>query len=144
MASHRQYKTPEYRCYISAKSRCNNPNLPEYQYYGGRGIEFRFSSFPEFLESIGPRPSRRHSIDRINNDGHYEPGNVRWATQIEQLRNRRDARWVTLNGITKTFLEWCAELGVSSTTAQTRITKRGWCANCAFTIKPHGGKCPHI
>lgn len=80
-------KTPEYRAYISAKSRCTNPNYSWYWRYGGRGIEFRFKSFEEFLVELGPRPSSQHSVDRINNDGHYEPGNARWATKSEQSFN---------------------------------------------------------
>jgi hypothetical protein len=82
--------TPEYRAYNSAKNRCTNPNNTAYYNYGGRGIEFRFKSFEEFIAEVGNRPSSKHSLDRFpNNDGHYEPGNVRWATKQEQARNRR-------------------------------------------------------
>lgn len=82
-------KTPEYRAYNDAKTRCTNPNVGSWEYYGGRGIQFRFTSFMEFLDEIGPRPSPNHSLDRINSDGHYERGNVRWATKSEQMKNRR-------------------------------------------------------
>lgn len=75
--------------YMGAKARCTNKNNHNYKYYGGRGIEFRFKSFLEFIEAVGKRPSPRHSVDRIDNDGHYEPGNVKWATQLEQVRNSR-------------------------------------------------------
>lgn len=83
--------SPEYRSYNSAKGRCTNPKNKNWRYYGGRGIEFRFTSFEQFLEHIGPRPSphSKYSLDRINNDGHYEMGNVRWATRSEQVRNAR-------------------------------------------------------
>lgn len=86
--------TPEYRAYISAKHRCTNPEARVYPAYGGRGIEFRFTSLKEFVKHIGPRPSSRHSLDRIDNDGHYESGNVRWATRTQQQQNRRPfSRW---------------------------------------------------
>lgn len=74
------------------KGRCYNPNNGSYRHYGGRGItvfdEWR-SDFKAFLACMGPKPSRRHSIDRIDVDGNHEPGNVRWATPRQQAMNRR-------------------------------------------------------
>lgn len=81
--------SPEYQSYKAAKSRCLNPRHEKYSYYGGRGIKFRFNSFEQFLAEVGKRPTKRHTLDRINNDGHYEPGNVQWATRAEQALNRR-------------------------------------------------------
>jgi len=81
--------TPEYTAYTQARQRCTNPRHLSWPRYGARGIEFRFSSFEEFLADVGPRPTSEHSLDRIDNDGHYEPGNVRWATREEQARNTR-------------------------------------------------------
>jgi len=81
-------QTPEYRAYIDAKSRCNNPNSGRYYTHGGRGIKFLFNSFDEFFAAVGPRPEGL-TLDRIDNDGHYEVGNLRWATPSQQLRNRR-------------------------------------------------------
>ena len=76
--------------YHGAKQRCTNPNHDSWKYYGGRGIEFRFTSFKQFLWDIGgPTPSPDHTLDRIDNDGHYEPGNVRWATRSVQAGNKR-------------------------------------------------------
>jgi hypothetical protein len=82
--------TPEYSSYMKAKARCNNPNNNRYSRYGGRGIKFLFTSFEEFLAEVGERPEPKadYSIDRIDNDGNYEKGNVRWATNQEQHSNR--------------------------------------------------------
>lgn len=74
------------------KARCSNPNATRYNSYGGRGIRVCtewVNDFAAFLAHIGPRPSARHSLDRINVNGHYEPGNVRWATVLEQARDKR-------------------------------------------------------
>lgn len=88
--THGMYKTPEYKAWENAKHRCTNIKDKKWKHYGGRGIEFCFTSFEQFFTELGPRPSAKHSLDRWpNNDGHYEPGNVRWATVSEQQRNRR-------------------------------------------------------
>lgn len=86
--------TPEYRAWVEAKKRCVNPATAPYKYYGGRGIEFRFDDFLSFYREVGdkPRPKHLYSLDRINVNGHYEPGNVRWATWKEQRANRRDSK----------------------------------------------------
>lgn len=83
--------TPEYRSYAAAKSRCNNPSNNKYELYGGRGIEFRFDSFEQWFAELGPKPEPKYlySVDRLNSNGHYEPGNVQWATATEQAANRR-------------------------------------------------------
>lgn len=86
-----QRETPEYRAWTNMKSRCQNPNHVQFPDYGGRGIRVceRWQTFENFLADVGRRPSKFHSIDRINNDGGYEPGNVRWATWEEQNSNQR-------------------------------------------------------
>jgi len=81
--------TPEYAAYYSAQQRCTNPKNQGYGYYGKRGIKFLYTSFQQFLADVGPRPSPKHSLDRYpDNDGNYEPGNCRWATQSEQNKNK--------------------------------------------------------
>ncbi len=78
----------EYHSYHNAKQRCTNPNHPRYKDWGGRGIEFKFKSFTEFLQCLGPRPVK-HSLDRIDNNGHYEVSNVQWTTYENQNLNQR-------------------------------------------------------
>jgi len=80
--------TPEYTAYCNAQARCNNPKCDKYKYYGGRGIKFLFTSFEQFFSEIGLRP-KGTTLDRINNNGNYEPGNVRWATKAQQNANKR-------------------------------------------------------
>jgi hypothetical protein len=82
--------SPEREIYDSARQRCTNPNSQNWKNYGGRGIRFLFTSFEQFFAELGPRPAGM-SLDRKNNDGNYEPGNVRWATASEQRRNQRRA-----------------------------------------------------
>lgn len=86
---HGRAHSAEYNVYATMKQRCGNPNSEKWPAYGGAGIECRFRNFEHFFACVGPRPSSRHSLDRIDTFGHYEPGNVRWATPSQQQRNRR-------------------------------------------------------
>lgn len=130
-------KSAEYQAYINAKSRCNNPKAVNYSYYGGRGIEFRFASFNEFFAELGQRPSPTHSVERINNDGHYESGNVRWATKKEQVENRR-CTTLTVRGMTLPRAEWARRLGVGHVTLIQR-QRQGWCDACIVTLPFRAG-----
>ena len=81
-------KSPTYNSYLCAKKRCEYQGHHRFVDYGGRGVEFRFDSFQHFLDTLGERPEGK-TLDRINPYGHYEPGNVRWATPKEQQANTR-------------------------------------------------------
>ena len=85
--------SPEYRTWKAMRQRCMNPRAKNYRHYGGRGITVceRWNTFTNFLADMGPKPKGR-SIDRINNDGNYEPSNCRWATPKEQAKNTRKRR----------------------------------------------------
>lgn len=83
--------TPECDAYHNARHRCTDPKFDGYENYGGRGIKFLFTSFEQFFAELGSRPEGK-TLDRINNDGNYEPGNVRWATNSAQKKNRRPSK----------------------------------------------------
>jgi hypothetical protein len=125
-AKHGLATSKEHRAWVAAKQRCLNPNNPNYKNYGARGIAMHLDwvdSFAAFYAHIGPAPGegRCVSIDRIDNDGNYEPGNVRWATTVRaQLANRRGARVVELDGVTIGLLAAADAYGLPHTTVEAR------------------------
>ncbi len=123
----REHVLPEYRVWHTMWARCENPNIPGFKYWGGRGIRVcpEWAAFERFLADVGPRPSPQHSIDRINNDGHYEPGNVRWATRSQQQTNRRDTLIVTHEGESLPVAEWNRRAGLPQSTLRHRL-RLGW------------------
>jgi hypothetical protein len=118
--------------------RCTNSNRRGFPDYGGRGIgvcQRWLNSFEAFLEDMGHPPSRKHSIERIENDGNYEPVNCRWATSREQSLNKSTNRWITFGGRTQCLEDWAKETGIDKTTIFNRL-KAGWEASKALAIIP--------
>ncbi len=130
--THGMRHTPEYVAFAHAKDRCNNPNDKRYKDYGGRGIEFRFNSFEEFFAEVGLRPEEKTKIDRIDVNGHYEKGNLRWVDDIESAGNTRANRQITHNGQTKILIEWSRETGISPSLILYRLSA-GWSVEDALT-----------
>lgn len=133
-ASQGERPTPEYITWSSMNGRCTNPNNHKYPRYGGRGIKVceRWRVFENFLADMGAKPSRAHSIERIDNDGHYEPDNCRWATLTEQARNKSNTRWLTHAGETRSLSEWGEKSGIDRRTIRSRLTY-GWSVDDALT-----------
>jgi hypothetical protein len=126
--THGMTKSPEFGIWTAMKVRCMNRNAINYHDYGGRGISIceRWMKFENFYADVGKRPSASHSLDRFpNNDGNYEPGNVRWATDTEQHNNKRNNKLLTLNGETFSLAEWAQRKGIEYHCLSSRI-KRGW------------------
>lgn len=121
--------------------RCTNPGCDSYADYGGRGIticdEWRhdFQAFYDHVSGLPHCGEKGYSLDRIDNDGNYEPGNVRFATQSEQNRNQRTNRLITYKGETKCLTEWALELQVGRGMLDCRL-RAGWSIERAFT-EPH-------
>jgi hypothetical protein len=118
----------EYQAWNNMKGRCLNPKRADYARYGGRGItvclEWR-DSFSAFLRDVGPRPSAKHQLDRINNAGSYEAGNVHWVTHVENANNKRNNRFLAHNGRRMTIAEWERFMGVNDGTFKRRVLL-GW------------------
>lgn len=120
---------PEYRVWVGMRERCKNPKDASYHTYGGRGIAVcqRWNaSFLLFIEDMGRRPSPQHQLDRIDNDGHYEPGNVRWVLPAENMRNTRYTHNITAFGKTQCLLDWATEMGLNPITLHKRIVYLHW------------------
>jgi len=135
--THGKSSTREYRIWKAIHTRCTNTRQETWEDYGGRGITVcdRWlgpNGFLNFLADMGCAPSDSHSIDRIDNDGNYEPGNCRWATPKEQTRNARSNINLEFNGQTRSIGEWSEIVGFPYHTLRSRIL-RGWTAQKALT-----------
>lgn len=125
----------EYQCWAGMIQRCTNPNTKTYAQYGGRGIEVceRWrGSFILFLGDMGRKPTKQHSIERINNDGNYEPGNCRWADKSTQMRNRRVTRMIHWQGRDLCLQDAAKEVGLPQSTLFNRL-RLGWTVDRAMT-----------
>jgi len=130
----------EFNSFAGAKARCSGTNKYARKWYGS--TEFRFDSFHDFMEAIGPKPAPDAQLDRIDNSGHYEAGNIRWVCKTLQARNTRRAWTLTYNGATKHINEWACDLGLKPNTIRKRLSS-GWSLEEAL-FTPTGAKPPSI
>lgn len=122
--THGMSRTPEHDAWIALKDRCHNPNNKFFKNYGGRGITVDpiwNVSFQAFFDHVGKRPTKSHTIDRIDNTRGYEPGNVKWSTRKEQANNRRNSILITINGETLCLKDWCRKRNVPYSTVRQRV-----------------------
>lgn len=124
---HGMIDSTEYESWRGLKGRCLNPKNKKWARYGGRGITVceRWMVFENFFADMGKKPSPRHSVDRINNDGNYEPSNCRWATPLEQRHNNSRWTWVTIKGERLKVADWARKIGVAESCLRRRLAK-GW------------------
>lgn len=142
ITTHGRTKDYTYKTWDSMKQRCNNANAPDYPSYGGRGIRIcpRWdNSFEAFVEDMGDRP-RGMSIERLDVNGNYEPGNCIWATIQQQADNKRTKRLVEMGGRTQSVMQWCREYGLARQETM-RVYARlnlGWPLREALTVRKNG------
>jgi hypothetical protein len=119
--------SPEYTSWRAMHKRCSDPNNKDWARYGARGISVceRWNSFEAFLADNGPRPSLKHELDRIDPNGNYQPGNTRWALEDVQANNRRNSRFLTINGRRQTLAQWGREGHVDPDILRRRV-EAGW------------------
>ena len=137
--THGMEGTATYNVWAGLIQRCTNKRCREYPRYGGRGIRVcaRWrESFEAFLSDMGEKPSGK-SIDRIDNNGDYEPGNCRWATNSEQMRNRSTTEMLTYQGETLPLPEWAQRLGIKRKRLERRI-RDGWSVEEALSKRRYG------
>lgn len=133
---HGQARTKLYRVWASMKNRCNNPNDYNYKFYGGKGVTYcpKWEDYMPFYKWAMENGYREGlTIDRIDNDGNYEPNNCRWVSQGEQLLNTSRTKLYTFNGKTQHLKFWAEELGIKEMTLFSRINTLGWSVEKAFT-----------
>lgn len=133
---HGRYGTSEYNSWASMRARCLNPKHNRYPSHGGRGITICsrwLNSFSNFYADMGKKPTPEHTLERLDNEGHYDPYNCCWATPIDQARNRRSSLKLEFRGVSKPAKTWAEELGIPYYTLFHRIHALGWTVEKALT-----------
>lgn len=134
----------EYYSWQAMKFRCTNPLAARYKDYGARGItvcDRWLNSFENFFEDMGNRPSKNHTLERVDNNKGYSKENCRWATPKEQSNNRRSCKLIEYKGVEKTLKQWAEEFGLNYGNIHKRIYKSGWSIEDAFTLgRQHGSR----
>jgi hypothetical protein len=117
---------PLYRTWRNMLNRCRLPSFPDYKYYGARGITVcdAWLDFETFVRDVGERPTGK-TLDRIDNNGPYAPGNWKWSTQREQVLNSRRVVMLTKDGVTQCLSDWAAQMGLTQPAISNRIRRRG-------------------
>jgi hypothetical protein len=133
--THGLWGTPEYTIWAAMIQRCNNPNNCNYENYGARGISVckEWLRFERFISDMGERPSNKHSIDRLDNDGDYTPQNCEWRTAKQQRSNTSRNVFYTYGGETMTISQWAEKMRCNKNTLRERIVKLGWSIEKAIT-----------
>lgn len=142
-STHKKSKTKLYRVYLHIKERCSNPSSKSYSDYGGRGISVcdewldSYEKFMDWSYENGYKDGLQ--IDRMDNDGNYEPSNCRWTDRVTQANNRRNNNFIEFNGEKRTLSEWEKETGIGQSTIWARIYKLNWSIEKALTTPVRGG-----
>ena len=128
VTTHGQCRSPEYRAWWAMRTRCFNEKSENFEDYGGRGITVckRWLKFENFLADMGPRPSAKHTLERMNNDGDYTPRNCRWATNQEQQSNTRRTVWITVKGKRMSVAQAARACGLSYNVLRKRVQMFHW------------------
>lgn len=127
------------RTFSLMKYRCETTTSPDYINWGAKGIKVIYKDYYEFYDDVGEKPSKHHSIDRINHLGNYEKGNCRWATTKTQSNNKSNNRPIEYKGISKNLSEWAEDIGIGISTLKYRLDI-GISVNDAFEKEVHKGK----
>lgn len=143
--THKMRDFPEYPVWASMVKRCSNPKEPAYRDYGARGITVsdQWLHFENFIADMGRRPSKEHTLERLDNRSGYAPENCVWATRMEQARNKRNNLNIEMNGRTQCLAAWCEELDLYYDTVHARLYASGWSPEKALMTPTRLGYIPY-
>lgn len=136
--THGKSRSPEFSIWRGIRKRCNTPTAHAFEHYGGRGIKIcsRWDNFENFLADMGPRPTPKHSVERIDHDGDYCPENCKWVIWDDQANNRRNTHFVVINGERMSLKRACEKHGRRYNRTSERIRKLKWSVEEAFELVP--------
>jgi len=125
--THGMSNSPEYKAWSKMKSRCQDKFGKDWKDYGGRGIKIygKWENFENFFKDMGRKPEN-HSLDRIDNNGHYEPSNCRWANKFQQANNRRNNHLINVDGVYLTIAQCAKRFKIKQATIERRINLLNW------------------
>jgi len=131
---HGMHRSPEWRSWMKMRGRCKDPNNNEFHRYGGSCVTIcgAWDNFAQFYADMGSKPTPKHSIDRIDPDGNYEPKNCRWADAITQANNHRNSKKITFSGLTMTPAQWERHLNLPRQIVNSRM-RSGWIVEKTLT-----------